>query len=64
MRFMKHTLLLPGLLRYPWMAGPGGDPRQTNAIGGTTIDSTIVEDVPDIVTKSAKPCGSLVRAAS
>ena len=35
---------------------------QTNTTGGTTIDSTIVEDVPDIVTEERKTMWQLVRS--
>ena len=35
---------------------------QTNNAGGTTIDSTIVEDVPDVVTEERKTMWQLIRS--
>ena len=60
MRFLKHTLLLAFFATLGWLAPVAT--AQTNAIGGSTIDSTIVEDVPDIVTEERKTMWQLIRS--
>ena len=58
---MKHTLLLLAFIAtLGWLAPVAT--AQTNTTGGTTIDSTIVEDVPDIVTEERKTMWQLVRS--
>ena len=60
---MKHTLLLLAFTTtLGWLAPVAT--AQTNTAGGTTIDSTIVEDVPDIVTEERKTMWQLVRRAA
>ena len=61
MRFIKHTLLLLVFTAtLGWLAPPAI--AQTNNAGGTTIDSTIVEDVPDVVTEERKTMWQLIRS--
>ena len=62
MRFMKHTLLLLAFTATLGWLAPAAV-AQTNNAGGTTIDSTIVEDVPDVVTEERKTMWQLVRSS-
>ena len=58
---MKHTLLLLFFVAtLGWLAP--AVVAQTNNAAGTTVDSTIVEDVPDIVTEERKTMWQLIRS--
>ena len=61
MRFIKHTLLLLVFTATLGWLTPAAI-AQTNNAGGTTIDSTIVEDVPDVVTEERKTMWQLIRS--
>lgn len=62
MRLIQHTLTLLACVAFLGWLTPAVTAQTNGPAGGTTIDSTIVEDVPDIVTEERKSMWQLVRS--